>query len=183
MLSQSRLVKISKYLSYHLRHRPDELELTLEQGGWVQVDQLLAACSQHDFSLSYGELQEVVQKNDKQRFSFDETGQRIRANQGHSTTVDLQLDSVSPPEILYHGTSAKAVASILKMGLSKMARHHVHLTPNLKLAKEVGQRYGKPIVFQIDARAMEEVGYNFYCSENGVWLVDHVPPQYLKVIV
>jgi RNA:NAD 2'-phosphotransferase (TPT1/KptA family) len=117
-----RLVKVSKYLSKHLRHQPDRLHLTLAPGGWVSVDELLAACAAHQFPISRSELEAVVKTSDKQRFSFDETGTRIRANQGHSVEVDLQLEPQTPPEVLYHGTGEKSVESILRSGLRKLPR-------------------------------------------------------------
>ncbi len=179
MLSESRLRKISKYLSYHLRHHPDELGLELETGGWVEVTQLLAACRQNQFVIQPVELEEVVDRNDKKRFSFNEDGRKIRANQGHSVEVDLELIPQTPPEVLYHGTGHKAVAAILKDGLLKMSRHHVHLCSDRTTAKKVGQRHGKPVIFQVNTVAMSEAAYVFYCSQNGVWLVDRVPAEYL----
>ncbi len=179
MLSESRLRKIGKFLSYHLRHRPEELGLELEVGGWVEVTRLLAACRQNQFFLQLDELEEVVRRNDKKRFSFNENGTKIRANQGHSVKIDLQLDPQIPPDLLYHGTGHKAVSSILNEGLAKMARHHVHLSSDRATAKKVGQRHGKPVIFQVDTEAMQKAGYLFYHSDNGVWLVDRVPPEYL----
>jgi putative RNA 2'-phosphotransferase len=179
-MNNSHLVKISKYLSKHLRHQPDRIGLKLAPGGWVAVDELLAACQKNHFPITRAELNEVVTNNDKKRFSFDSTGALIRANQGHSTEVDLQLEPVSPPDVLYHGTGHKAVDAILQTGLNKMSRHHVHLSADIATAKTVGARYGKPVVFIVDAAAMHEAGYTFYCSDNGVWLVDHVPPEYLQ---
>lgn len=179
MLSESRLRKISKYLSYHLRHHPDELGLKLEVGGWVEVNQLLAACRQNKFIIQPVELEEVVDRNDKKRFSFNEDGHKIRANQGHSVEVDLELIPQTPPEVLYHGTGHKAVAAILNGGLLKMSRHHVHLCSDRTTAKKVGQRHGKPVIFQVNTVAMCESGSVFYCSQNGVWLVDRVPAEYL----
>lgn len=181
-MNRSRLVKISKYLSKHLRHQPERIGITLEPGGWVRVDELLSACQSHAFSISRRELEEVVAQNDKQRFSFDPTGTRIRANQGHSVAVDLQLQPVIPPDILYHGTGAGAVEAILREGLQKMSRHHVHLSRDIATAQNVGKRHGRPVVFTIDAAAMHEAGYLFYCSDNGVWLVEHVPSNYLQLV-
>ncbi|MBD2775155.1 RNA 2'-phosphotransferase [Iningainema tapete] len=180
-MNNSRLVKISKYLSRHLRHQPDRIGITLAPGGWVAVDELLAACKKHQLPISRDELDEVVANNDKQRFSFDSTGTLIRANQGHSVEVDLQLEPATPPSVLYHGTGHKAVESILQTGLCKMSRHHVHLSSDIATAKIVGARHGKPVVFTVDAAAMHESGYTFYCSDNGVWLVDSVPPDYLAI--
>ncbi len=181
-MNNSRLVKISKYLSKHLRHQPERIGIQLAPGGWVSVDELLAACKRHSFPINRIELKEVVASNDKKRFSFDSTGTLIRANQGHSVEVDLQLESVIPPDVLYHGTGHGAVEAILREGLCKMSRHHVHLSKDTAIAKTVGARHGRPVVFIVDAAAMHEAGYTFYCSDNGVWLVDRVPPEYLQQI-
>lgn len=179
-MNSSRLVKISKYLSKHLRHQPERIDIQLAPGGWVSVDELLAACKKHAFPISRLELNEVVANNDKKRFSFDPTGSLIRANQGHSVEVDLQLEPTVPPDMLYHGTGHGAVEAILQEGLRKMSRHHVHLSSDMVTARKVGARHGRPEVFIVDATAMHKAGYTFYCSENGVWLVDDVPPQYLQ---
>jgi|SRR5579884_44687 len=179
-MEQSRLVHISKYLSKHLRHEPEQIGLRLEAGGWVAVEDLLAACRAHRFPITRTELEEVVARNDKQRFSFDDTGTRIRANQGHSVEVDLQLEPAAPPPILYHGTAERNVPAILAQGLKKMERHHVHLSRDVETAHKVGARYGKPVVFEINAQAMAAAGFVFYVSANGVWLVDSVPPHYQK---
>ncbi|MGE3809608.1 MAG: RNA 2'-phosphotransferase [Gemmataceae bacterium] len=177
-----RLVKISKYLSKHLRHDPGRLGLTLAAGGWVEVDVLLQACARHNFPITREDLNEVVAQNDKQRFAFDETGLRIRANQGHSVEVDLELLPIAPPALLFHGTGQKTVDIILKTGLKKMARHHVHLSADRETALKVGRRHGKPALFTIDCPAMVRAGFLFYCSQNGVWLVDAVPPEFLAQI-
>ncbi|MBW4612231.1 MAG: RNA 2'-phosphotransferase [Desmonostoc vinosum HA7617-LM4] len=181
-MNNPRLTKISKYLSLHLRHQPDRIGIQLAPGGWVAVDELIAACSKHKFPITRQELNEVVATNDKKRFAFDSTGTLIRANQGHSVEVDLQLEPVTPPSVLYHGTGHKSAKSIMETGLCKMSRHHVHLSSDINTAKTVGARHGKPIVFAIDATAMHQLGYIFYCSDNNVWLVEHVPPEYLKQI-
>jgi putative RNA 2'-phosphotransferase len=177
----ARRIRISKYLSRHLRHRPDELGITLQPGGWVDVEALLAACARHQFPLTRDELAEVVTENDKQRFSFDASGTRIRANQGHSIAVDLLLEAAVPPPMLYHGTGERAVPSILKEGVRKMGRHHVHLSEDAETARRVGARHGRPVILVIDAAAMARSGFTLYRSANGVWLVDHVPPQYISV--
>ena len=181
MMNQSRAIKISKFLSYHLRHRPDKIGLELAPGGWLSVDELLAASKKHSFEIERDELDEVVASSDKKRFSFNSTGTLIRANQGHSLEVDLQLEEAIPPKVLYHGTGQGAVESIRQMGLSKMSRHHVHLSVDMVTAKKVGQRHGRPVVFAVNAAAMHGAGYKFYCSNNGVWLVDHVPSEYLQI--
>ena len=181
-MEDARIVRISRFLSKHLRHQPQRLGLTLESGGWVAVDDLLAACARHGMPLSPEELDEVVARNDKRRFSFDETGERIRANQGHSVAVDLQLTPITPPAILYHGTSRAAVDGILHEGLRKMRRHHVHLSADISTAIKVGRRHGEPVVFAVDAGAMSTDGYVFFRSENGVWLVDAVAPRFLRLL-
>lgn len=181
-MNNLRLIKVSKYLSRHLRHAPDRIGIELAPGGWVSVSQLLDACRKHNFPIHLTELKEVVVQNDKQRFSFDETGTLIRANQGHSVEIDLQLEPAIPPGILYHGTGSVAVESILNQGISKMSRHHVHLSVDIQTARKVGARHGTPAIFTVDAAAMHCDSYTFYCSENGVWLVDSVPPNYLKLI-
>lgn len=178
----SHIVKISKYLSKHLRHKPDHIGIKLAPGGWVAVDELLAACAKHQFPITLQQLQTVVANNDKNRFSFDSTGTLIRANQGHSVVLDLQLEPVIPPDVLYHGTGQKSVESIMQTGLVKMSRHHVHLSQDIATARTVGARHGIPVVFAVDAVAMHQIGHIFYCSDNGVWLVDRVPPEYLQKI-
>lgn len=180
-MDNTRLVKISKYLSRHLRHQPERIGIELTPGGWVEVKKLLAACKKHQFPISRQELEEVVKSNDKQRYSFDETGALIRANQGHSVEIDLQLEPLVPPDVLYHGTGHKSVDVILEQGLLKMSRHHVHLSADIETAIKVGARHGKPVVFVVNAAKMHSHGIHFYCSDNGVWLVDSVAPQYLSL--
>jgi putative RNA 2'-phosphotransferase len=180
-MDEARLVRTSKFLSTHLRHAPQRLGLTLEPGGWVPVDALLAACVRAGLPLTRPELDEVVERNNKRRFSYDESGQRIRANQGHSVAVDLQLAPQEPPAVLYHGTGERAAEPIRREGLGKMRRHHVHLSADVPTATAVGRRHGRPVVFAVDAAGMARDGYTFYRSDNGVWLVDAVPPRYLRV--
>ena len=178
-----RYVRISKYLSKHLRHQPERLGLELLPGGWVEVDKLLGAASANRFEITLADLQQVVATNDKQRFAFNDSGELIRANQGHSIDVDLQLSVQTPPATLYHGTHVKAVAAILTAGLQKMSRHHVHLTTDLSMASTVGSRRGESVIFAVDALAMTADGYSFYCTDNAVWLVAAVPPQYLHRLI
>ena len=178
-MDNKRLVRVSKYLSLHLRHQPEKLGLELAPGGWVEVADLLAACARDGFPLTRAELEEVVVTSDKQRFSFDDTGTQLRANQGHSVEVDLQLEPAAPPPLLYHGTPERFVAPILEKGLLKMKRHHVHLSPTVETPRKVGARRGRPVILAVDAAAMHRDGHVFYCSANGVWLTDRVPPQYL----
>lgn len=179
-MNDEQLVKVSKYLSKHLRHQPERLGLTLQPGGWVEVRDLLAACAKNRFPISRAQLDAVVAQNDKQRFSFDATGERIRANQGHSVEVDLELTPQTPPAVLYHGTGAGSVPTIRQEGLLKLRRHHVHLSADTETALRVGARHGKPHVFVVDAPAMHAAGHVFYRSENGVWLTEHVPAAFLR---
>jgi len=179
-MERERLIRTSKFLSKHLRHEPQRLGLTLEPGGWVAVADLLQGCARAGMPLTREELQEVVAGNDKQRFAFDDTGGRIRASQGHSVEVDLQLEPVAPPPVLYHGTPEAAAAAIEREGLRKMRRHHVHLSPDTAAAARVGARRGRPVIFEVDAAGMARDGFTFFQSENGVWLVDTVPPRYLR---
>jgi putative RNA 2'-phosphotransferase len=175
-----RLVKVSKYLSRHLRHDPARLGLELEPGGWVEVDALLEACAARSFALSEAELREVVARSDKQRFAFDPSGTRIRANQGHSVPVDLELPAVEPPELLFHGTGAGSVESIMREGLQRRGRHHVHLSGDPQTAMRVGGRHGRPVVLEVAAGRMAAAGHAFYVSANGVWLTEAVPPEFLR---
>ncbi|NJO83800.1 MAG: RNA 2'-phosphotransferase [Blastochloris sp.] len=177
-----RLRTCSKYLSKHLRHQPAAIGLVLDPGGWVAVDTLLAALASHGFPLAHAELESVVASNNKQRFAFDKQRTRIRASQGHSVAVDLALLPVLPPAVLYHGTAEHRVAAILREGLHKMQRHHVHLSADVPTAHQVGARHGRPAILRIAAAAMHQAGYCFYCSANGVWLVAHVPPRYLRLL-
>jgi putative RNA 2'-phosphotransferase len=179
-MNPNRQTKLSKYLSYHLRHAPQELGLTLEPGGWVKINDLLTAASKDKYTIARSELESIVANCDKQRFSIDPTGEKIRANQGHSVEVDLKLEPMGPPAVLYHGTPEKSVAVILASGLQKMARHHVHLSADMPTAKKVGSRRGTPVILQIDAAAMDAAGAIFYRSGNGVWLTDFVAPEYLS---
>lgn len=180
-MDEKRLIKISKYLSKHLRHQPERLGLILETGGWVKTEDLLNACAKSNFPISLADLKEVVGKNDKQRFAFDETGEKIRASQGHSVDVDLELKSENPPAKLFHGTAERNIPVIREHGLLKMARHHVHLSVDMETAQRVGARHGKPVIFEIDTKAMLADRFEFFVSANGVWLVENVPAKFLKI--
>jgi putative RNA 2'-phosphotransferase len=179
-MEKDKLKRISKSLSYVLRHRPDTMELTLQDGGWVVVDDLLSAFRRSGKELSLELLQQVVGENDKQRFEFSDDGMRIRASQGHSTEVDLGYEPCSPPDVLYHGTATRSLESIFEQGLVKGQRHHVHLSTNKQTMLQVGMRHGKPVVLAIDAARMHADGHEFFVTGNNVWLSDHVPSQYLS---
>lgn len=175
-------IRISKFLSLILRHNPEKIGLKLDEHGWADVEELLAASAKNGNAFMREELEKVVAENDKKRFAFDETGTKIRANQGHSIRVEIEFEQKTPPEILYHGTTEKNVGAILEKGLKKMRRHHVHLSPDVETAGKVGSRRGKPVILEIDAGRMKEEGFTFYISANGVWLVDEVPPQFMRVL-
>jgi putative RNA 2'-phosphotransferase len=172
-MDDRRLVKVSKYLSRHLRHDPDRIGIELDEHGWVEVDVLLEALERQRFRLSRAELEEVVERNDKQRFALRDG--KIRANQGHTVDVDLDLDPVEPPPMLFHGTTDRFLSGIREEGIKAMDRHDVHLSPDRETAVKVGSRRGRPVVLEIDAARMAREGHLFYRSENGVWLTEHVP--------
>ncbi|WP_405696871.1 RNA 2'-phosphotransferase [Streptomyces coelicoflavus] len=173
-----RTVKVSKYLSKHLRHQPERIGLTLDEGGWVEIDTLIAAAAAHGFRFTHAELDHVVATNDKRRFAVE--GTRIRASQGHSVHVDLGLPPATPPPYLYHGTVARSLDAIRTEGLRPMNRHDAHLSPDRATATRVGARRGRPVVLSVDAAAMHRDGHVFHVSANGVWLTKSVPSRYLR---
>jgi len=179
----NREVQISKFLSLVLRHKPQTIDIQLDQHGWVDVDVLIEKINNHGITLDREFLQHIVQTNSKQRFAFDETNTKIRASQGHSVKIELGYSNQQPPEILYHGTGEKFVASILQTGLEKRNRQHVHLSKDINTALQVGKRHGKPFIFEVMAHLMYAENFQFYLSENGVWLTDNVPVRFLKPMV
>ncbi|MGW0832116.1 RNA 2'-phosphotransferase [Streptomyces prunicolor] len=177
-MDERRTVKVSKYLSKHLRHQPGRIGLTLDEAGWVEIDTLIAACAAHGFRFDREELDHVVATNDKRRFAIE--GTRIRASQGHSIEVDLGLPPATPPPYLFHGTVARNLDAIRAEGLRPMNRHAVHLSADRETATRVGARRGRPVVLSVDAGAMHKDGQVFRVSENGVWLTEAVPVRYLR---
>ena len=175
-------VNAGKFISLILRHKPETIGLTLDEHGWADVDQLIAGIQKTipDFTMEI--LEEIVRTNNKQRYAFNEDHTKIRANQGHSIQVDVELKEAEPPEILYHGTGAKSVAAITDQGLLPRTRLYVHLSKDITTAVAVGKRHGSPAVFSVMAGQMHEDGFLFYLSENGVWLTKTVPPEYLRLI-
>jgi putative RNA 2'-phosphotransferase len=177
-MNDKRTVKISTYLARHLRHEPGRIGITLDPQGWVAADALIAAAAAHGFPFTHAELEHVVATNDKRRYTLEDG--RVRANQGHTVEVDLGLPTTEPPACLFHGTVARSVAAIRAEGLRPMARHAVHLSSDRETATRVGARRGKPVVLSVDAAAMHRAGHTFRVSANGVWLVGHVPPGFLR---
>lgn len=175
-------VRTSKFLSLVLRHRPDTIGVTLDQAGWTGVEDLLDALAKHGRPLTRADLDAVVATSDKQRFVFDHSTDRIRANQGHSLDVDLGLPASVPPAALYHGTPTGNLTSILADGLRKQGRHAVHLSADIATAHRVGSRRGQHAVLRVDAGVMHQDGRRFARSVNGVWLTDAVPAHYLSVV-
>jgi putative RNA 2'-phosphotransferase len=175
-------VRVSKYLSYVLRHRPDAIGLALDEQGWANVEDLLARSAEQGEALDRATLEEIVRTCPKRRYAFSEDGGRIRASQGHSLKVDLALTPQSPPETLYHGTATRFLEGILRDGLRAMNRTHVHLSADVETAITVGKRHGKPVVLEVAATRMANDGHLFYLSENFVWLAESVPPNFLRQI-
>lgn len=171
----------SKFLSLILRHQPELIGLKLDKNGWADIETLLYLSAAANKSITWTELEKIVAESDKQRFAFNEDHTMIRANQGHSVQVDLELPTQTPPEFLYHGTVGRSVADIRKTGIQKMSRQHVHLSPDKETAIKVGSRRGIPVILTIRTGDMHRDGIVFYLSANGVWLTDHVPPKYISV--
>lgn len=175
------LVSLSKFLSLVLRHDPAAIGLSLDEQGWTGIDRLLACAAAAGKPITRAELDQIVAQNDKQRFSISADGLRIRAAQGHSVAVDLDLLAKEPPAQLFHGTASRFLAAILAQGLKPQSRQQVHLSADAETALNVGQRHGKPVVLRIDTQAMRSQGYTFFQADNGVWLTDHVPAEFLSL--
>jgi len=179
-MNEKQRTKTSKLLSLVLRHAPERIGIQLDASGWVEVEALLSALGRHGASLSQPELEEVVETNEKKRFAFNEDGSRIRASQGHSVEVSLGYVPQDPPEQLFHGTATRFLPSIRAEGLRKGGRHHVHLSPDAETAHKVGQRHGKPAILMVRVQAMQTAGHAFFLSDNGVWLTEHVPVEFIE---
>lgn len=174
------LIRFSKFMSLVLRHEPEKFGLTPNAQGWIRIDDLLEAAHKAGLALTREQLHIVVDQNEKQRFALSPDGSMIRARQGHSIQIDLGLVAIEPPELLYHGTAERFLASIRAQGLLRQARQHVHLSADAVTATKVGQRHGKAVVLVVESGRMQQDGFVFYQSENGVWLVDAVPSQYVR---
>jgi putative RNA 2'-phosphotransferase len=174
------LTRTSKFLSLVLRHKPEEIGLTLDENGWASVEELIASANRAGRKLDRATVEQVVAASDKRRFALSPDGARIRANQGHSVDVDLALEPRQPPEILFHGTATRFLESIREQGLLPGSRQHVHLSLDEPTAIKVGQRHGKPVVLKVRAGEMGRAGIAFFCSENGVWLTEKVTGAYIE---
>ena len=180
MKTEKEINNLSKFLSLILRHKPETIGIELDENGWINTDLLLAKSIQHNYKIDLETLKIIVETNNKKRFSFSDDFAKIRANQGHSLDIELGYLPTKPPRILYHGTAEKNLNSILLHGLEKRDRHHVHLSQDIETAINVGKRHGKPIVLEILSEKMYNNKFDFFLSENGVWLVEKVPTIYIK---
>ena len=171
-------IKLGRFLSLVLRHDPSAAGISLDGHGWADVKELLAGVSRTGRKIDMDTLERIVRENNKQRYSFNEDHTRIRANQGHSLSVDVELREETPPQYLYHGTATRFFPAIQREGIRKMSRQYVHLSGDFQTARAVGRRHGSPVVITVDAQAMARDGVGFYRSENGVWLCEHVEPKY-----
>lgn len=175
------LVRMSKYLSLVLRHKPEAAGVTLDANGWINIDTLLAGCKASGHPVQRHEFDEIVATNEKKRFTVE--GNRVRAAQGHSVDIDLGYKAVEPPETLFHGTAVQFLDSIKRDGLKSQKRQHVHLSSNIETATNVGERRGKAAIITVKAKEAYAAGVLFYQADNGVWLADAVPSKFLQIAV
>lgn len=166
-------------MSYALRHKPEKLGIVVDKGGWTDMDLFVLALQNRFPEITYQTVVDVIESNDKQRFTLSSDGDRVRAAQGHSLDVDLGYETTRPPDSLFHGTAIKNYNSIMEQGINKGTRHHVHLSPDFDTAKTVGARKGRPLVLTIATNAMYVDGYKFFQSDNGVWLTEFIPKEYI----
>ena len=174
--------KASKFISLILRHKPQEIGLQLDEYGYINTNDLIDGMNVKGYNVTILDIERIVAEDDKQRYSFNSDKSKIKANQGHSIEVNLELQPVKPPDILYHGTAKRVLDNILSQGITKQARQYVHLSADIETASKVGKRHGELVIFNVDSKRMNEDGYKFYLSDNGVWLVDFVPYEYLDII-
>lgn len=180
MVNEKEITQISKFLSLVLRHQPQTIGIELDQNGWTNIDVLIKHANDYGVKIDRHLLNHIVATNAKKRFAFNDTQDKIRASQGHSVDIELGYINQQPPEILFHGTGEKSAPSILQHGIEKRSRQHVHLSSSLETAIKVGQRHGKPHIFKVLAGQMFKDNFQFFISDNGVWLTDNVPARYLK---
>ena len=171
---------LSKFIALILRHKPDTVGITLDEHGWASVSKLISGINACGNEIDMQTLEEIVAEDEKQRYSFNSDKTKIRANQGHSGNVDVELKKAVPPETLFHGTGEKFVSSIKSEGLKPKSRLYVHLSKDRETAVKVGSRHGKPVVFEVNSGEMSRCGFEFFLSENDVWLTKIVPAEYLR---
>ena len=174
--------KLSKFISLILRHKPEEIGISIDESGWANVEDLINGINNSGRNIDMDILEEIVRTDNKQRYSFNEDKTKIRANQGHSIPVNVELKELEPPNTLYHGTATKSLEGIKQLGIKSMSRLYVHLSKDFETAKQVGSRHGECVVLVINAKRMYENGIKFYLSENGVWLTEYVDPKYILSI-
>ena len=172
-------MRISKFISLILRHKPQEIGLKLDEYGYANASDMIQGINNKGYKVTIDDVKRIVKEDDKQRYSFNEDETKIRANQGHSINVNLRLKTVKPPDRLYHGTATRFINSICNEGINKQNRQYVHLSDNKDTAAKVGKRHGEVVIFVINSQQMHNDGYKFYLSDNNVWLTDYVPVKYL----
>lgn len=179
-MSTEQFSKISKFLSYVLRHEPLAIGLHLDNDGWADINSLIDGAANQGQRLNIELIEAVVKNSDKKRFSISDDGLRIRAAQGHSTaSVNLKHIAKVPPQLLYHGTATRFLESITQQGLLAGSRHHVHLSQDMPTAFAVGRRYGNPVALKVEALRMHQQGFKFFQADNGVWLTNSVPKNFI----
>lgn len=180
---ERRLERLSKFISMILRHKPEVIGITLDEHGWADVNELIKGINEtgEEVEFSKAILEKIVKTDKKQRYSFSQDKTLIRANQGHSIPVDVELEKKEPPKVLYHGTGIKSVKAIQEQGLLPMERLYVHLSTDVETATNVGKRHGTPVIFKVNAEQMQKDSYDFFQSVNGVWLTKEVPAKYLEL--
>jgi putative RNA 2'-phosphotransferase len=175
--------KLSKFLSFVLRHKPETIGLKLDSNGWISIQELLSKSNEAGTNFDLEDLLHVVETSDKKRFSISANGLNIRAAQGHSVPVKLGLSPQQPPSVLYHGTATQFIESILREGLKPQNRQHVHLSIDIATARRVGQRHGEAVILKVKTFAMHANGFNFFLADNGVWLTNQIPPEFLSTML
>lgn len=176
------LDKLSRFISFILRHHPETIGIELDEHGWAKVEELLLGINNNGRTVDMELLEEIVRTDQKQRYSFNEDKTLIRANQGHSISVDVELEEMQPPQVLYHGTASRFLDSIMQEGLKPMSRLYVHLSKDIETAKAVATRHGAPVILKINTSQMQEDGMKFYLSKNGVWLTKYVSIKYIELL-
>ncbi|GFZ30233.1 putative RNA 2'-phosphotransferase [Clostridium zeae] len=174
-------IELGKFISLILRHSPDTIGITLDAHGWAKIEDLIKGINNAGKRINFETLERIVKENNKQRYSFSDDRTKVRANQGHSIDVDVELAESIPPKHLYHGTSRRFIDSIMDLGIQKQSRQYVHLSMDFDTARSVGERHGKVIVLKINSITMFNNGHKFYLSKNGVWLTDSVPVEYISL--